>query len=215
MKKAIIFDMDGVLVDSEPLHVATELQVCRERNIRIPFSEWKTFQGKTDADIFGYIVSKFTDGSVHPKELIEHKRRLFMARAHTIAMVPGAKEFVLLAMLRFELTGLATSSGREYLEKVLGKVHHLTPYFDSIVTRENVTFGKPDPEAYLVSAERLGLAPSECWVVEDSENGIRSAQAAGCSVIGIATSLSLERLIFLNVDFAAENFKDIAVFLGI
>lgn len=215
MKKAIIFDMDGVLVNSEPLHVATERQVCVERNIPIPFSEWKSFQGKTDTDIFGYIVSEYTDGSTHPNQLIAHKRRLFMEQVHTLELIDGAREFVQKARLNFPRMGLATSSGEEYLEKVLGKKHGLKSYFDSIVTREDVRYGKPNPEPYLLATEWLGVAPRECYVIEDSENGICAAQTAGCITIGIATSLPIERLISFKVDFAGKNFKDIALFLEI
>lgn len=215
MKKAIIFDMDGVIVDSEPLHVATERQVCEERNIPVPLSEWKNFQGQPDSAIFGRIVSGFTDGSVHPNQLIEHKRRLFMEKVREVKLVEGAGDFVRMARKRFRYMGLATSSGRAYMKTVLGETHGhgLKSFFDVIVTREDVRNGKPDPEPYLLAAERLGVSPTDCYAIEDSANGIRSAKSAGCDVIGIATSLPVDQLLLLRPHFVAKNFKEVAEFL--
>ncbi len=138
-----------------------------------------------------------------------------MAKVHTIELIDGSGKFVRLAKEHFQKIAVATSSGRDYLNVVLGDIHGLQRLFDVIVTRESVRYAKPDPEPYLLAAEKLGMAPAECYVIEDSENGICSGLSAGCSVIGIATSIPTERLISLGVDFVARNYEDIVIFLDI
>jgi len=208
--KAIIFDMDGVLVDSEPVHIETEKMTLREYGINVPESEWKGFTGTTDHDMFAYIVKNFTKGNIGVDELVTHRAKTYLKMAPTkIQMIPGALEFLKQVKKSGFKIALTTSSTKEIQRPIFAKFN-LHPYFDVIVTGDEITNGKPDPEAYLKTVEKLGIPATNCLVIEDSTNGIRSAKAAGCIAVGITTSFPKEKLQDAGADFVVDSFSELA-----
>lgn len=213
--KAIIFDMDGVLVDSEPLQVESERFVCKENNINIPLSEWDNFKGKTNQTIFQYIINNFTDGSLNAEELSEQKRSTYLELANSrLSLIPGVVEFLEKVRSRFDKIGLATSSSQRVQEAVFHQFD-LHKHFDALITGDMVSIGKPHPEPYQKAAERLGLDPAICIVIEDSDNGIISAKGAGCLPIGITTSFSKERLKQAGAEHVVDSFEELTQLLGL
>jgi beta-phosphoglucomutase-like phosphatase (HAD superfamily) len=103
---------------------------------------------------------------------------------------------------------LTTSAPRELQELAFGQFD-LSGYFGVVVTGDDVSQGKPHPEPYLKTAEKLGRAPSHCVVVEDSTNGVRSAKAAGCPTVGLATSFSAETLAAAGSDLTVATFSEL------
>jgi beta-phosphoglucomutase-like phosphatase (HAD superfamily) len=91
---------------------------------------------------------------------------------------------------------------------------NLSPYFSTIITGEDVINGKPHPEPYLKTAEKLGVAPANALVIEESLNGVRSGKGAGCRVIAITTSFPRESLIEIQADYVVDSFAELERLLG-
>ncbi len=213
MIRTLIFDMDGVIADSEPLHCQVEHTILKERKIDAPWDEWEQFTGMPEQTIFQYIIDHFTDGQYSADELIRAKYDLFMKVLTThLQPVQGALDFIRWAKQRYGTLALTTSSGREVQEKVFD-VFDLSPYFDVIVTGEHIQHGKPHPEPYLRTVELLGVPVQNCLVLEDSLNGIQSAKAAGCRTVGITTTFSRERLQGAGADLVVQNYPALQAYL--
>ncbi len=205
--EAVIFDMDGVIADSEPLHLEAEKVALQARGIEAPWSEWHMFTGLPDEKIFRYIVDNFTDGSYSPEELMEAKDVAFMKiLTEKVQPVPGVLDFIRRARGSFTKLALTTSS-KIRTQKIVFEKFQLYEYFDVIVTGDHITQGKPHPEPYLKTIEKLGLPVELCVVFEDSVNGIKSAKEAGCKVIGVSTSFSRTELLQAGADAAIEDFE--------
>ncbi len=205
--EALIFDMDGVIADSEPLHFEAEKATLLARGIEAPWSEWHIFTGLTEEKIFRYIVDHFTDGAFSPEELIEAKFEIFIDMLNEkVQPVPGALDFISRSRKTFHKMAVTTSS-LALTQQVVFNKFQLHDVFDVIVTGDAIVRGKPDPEPYVITVERLGLPAERCVVFEDSLNGIRSAKGAGCNVIGIGTSFSGKALLEAGAAAVIENFE--------
>ena len=204
--EAVIFDMDGVIADSEHLHFEAEKAILQAHGIEAPWSEWHKFTGLTDEKIFRYIVDNYTDGSYSPGELMEAKYGMFITLLiEKVQPIPGVLEFIQQARSSFKKLAVTTSSLVRTQQVVFDKFQ-LTECFDVIVTGDHITHGKPHPEPYLKTVAELGLPAERCTVFEDSLNGIKSAKEAGCKVIGVGSSFSRKALLQAGADAAIEDF---------
>lgn len=206
--EAIIFDMDGVIVDSEPIGLEADRWVCEKHGISVPETEWIHFKGKPNRDVFAHIVRLFTDGSLSASDLVDQKRKRYMdISRERLLLIPGSKKFIAHARKNISKMALTTSSSHIIQQFVFDKfnLHH---YFDEITTGDEVVNGKPHPEPYLLTLSKLGVNPETTFVVEDSGNGILSAKAAGCQVIGITTSFPKKALLEKGADFVVSSFKE-------
>lgn len=207
--EAIIFDMDGVLIDSEPLHIQAEHIVCKQYGIEAPWQEWEMFIGKTESAMFEYIVQNFTDGTLPVHELIQRKQVVFSKLiSEKLRLIPGSLEFVRWARTQCRKLALTTSSERKIQQKVFNRFS-LHSYFDVIVTGDEIQRGKPHPEPYLKTLEALHLAAHTCVVIEDSLHGIIAAKQAGCPVVGITTSFSEEKLLTAGANLVVDSFASL------
>jgi HAD superfamily hydrolase (TIGR01509 family) len=181
--QAVVFDLDGVLVDSEQLWDEVREQLAHERGGR--------WHDKAQADMMGMSSpewSRYMHDVIglaeSPEEInAEVVRRLLARYRQSLPLLPGAVEAVERLADRWPL-GLASSSNREVIDAVL-ELAGLARFFLATVSSEEVAHGKPAPDVYLEAAQRLGVDPTGCAAVEDSRNGIRSARAAGMRVIAI------------------------------
>ncbi|HRZ34037.1 MAG TPA: HAD family phosphatase [Candidatus Moranbacteria bacterium] len=209
--KALIFDMDGVIVNSEPIHEKAEMEVCREFGMEVLKSEWDNFRGKKLEDIFSYASQKYGNGNEPIEKMIERKIELYLSYAlRDMQLVEGVYEF--LEKLRNSLKyryALTTSGRKVQQDKILTKFN-LESFFEIMVTADNVSNGKPHPEPYLVTVKKLNEQPSECLVIEDSDNGILSAKSAGCQACGITTTFTKERLESVGADMVVSNFSELS-----
>jgi HAD superfamily hydrolase (TIGR01509 family) len=181
--EATIFDLDGVLLDSEEVWDAVREAFVRERGGRYDAAVQRAMMGMSSREWARYLH----DSAGVPDEPdainAEVVERMLAAYRDHLPLVPGAAEAVARLAERFPL-GLASSSNRPLIDTVL-ELAGLTDLFRATVSSEEVGRGKPAPDVYLETARRLAVAPDCCAAIEDSHAGIRSAHAAGMRVIAI------------------------------
>jgi len=186
---AVLFDMDGLLVDTEPLWLETETEVMARLGAPWTPADQQVLLGGSMARTVGYLLAKATRPV--PPETVErwmNEGMLDLVRAGRAVVRPGARELLAEVSAAGLPHALVTSSQRGFADAVLGATG-LT--FPVIVCAEDVTAGKPDPEPYLLAAKLLGVAPEACVVLEDSPNGVASATAAGCHVVAVPSLLPI------------------------
>jgi HAD superfamily hydrolase (TIGR01509 family) len=181
--EAVIFDLDGVIVDSEHVWDAAREALARERGGRWHQGAQRDMMGMSSVEWSRYMHDVI--GLRDPPEEIsaEIVRRLEATYREELPLVDGATEAVARLAERWPL-GLASSSNREIIDLVLG-LSGLDRFFRTTVSSEEVPRGKPSPDVYLEAARRLGADPGSSAAVEDSRNGILSARAAGMRVVAI------------------------------
>lgn len=212
--KTLIFDMDGVIVDSEPIHKWAEVETCREFGMEVSDKEWDGFRGKKLEDIFSYASEKYGTGNEPIEKMIERKINIYLSRAlKDLQLISGAYEFLKEQKnnRRYRLA-LTTSGRKNQQEKILSKFN-LLEFFEVIVTSEDVRRGKPHPDPYIVTTEKLNERPENCLVIEDSDNGIISAKGAGCWTCGIITTFSRDRLESSGANIVVSNFQELSKIL--
>jgi HAD superfamily hydrolase (TIGR01509 family) len=181
--EAVVFDLDGLLLDSEQVWDEVREQLVKERGGRWHERAQTEMMGMSSVEWSRYMHDEL--GLSEPPEEIsaEVVRRLEERYRRELPLIDGGKEAVERIAARWPL-GLASSSNRELIDLVL-ELSGLAPFFRVTVSSEEVPRGKPAPDVYLEAARGLGVPPDRCAAVEDSRNGIRSAKAAGMKVIAI------------------------------
>jgi HAD superfamily hydrolase (TIGR01509 family) len=180
--EAVVFDLDGVLVDSEELWDDAREQVTREAGGSWSDRAQRDMMGMSSVEWSAHMHDEL--GVPLSPEQINHQVVERMERLYRegLPLIPGAREAVA-RVSRWRL-GLASSANRPLIELAL-ELAQIRELFAAVVSSEEVERGKPAPDVYLEAADRLGVVPKACAAVEDSENGIRSAGAAGMRVIAI------------------------------
>jgi HAD superfamily hydrolase (TIGR01509 family) len=183
MIDAVVFDLDGVLIDSEHVWDEARQQLAEERGRSWPEAASRDMMGMSSPEWSRYMRDQVGIDD-EPEEIsAEVVRRLEMIYREELPLLGGAVAAVERLAARWPL-GLASSSNRELIDLVL-ELSGLDRYFRATVSSEEVARGKPAPDVYLEAARRLGVDPLRCAAVEDSENGIRAAKAAGMRVIAL------------------------------
>ncbi len=207
--KAIIFDLDGVIIDSEILHEEAARMAMSRYALDAASLDFDAFKGKTEQDVFEYVVEANEANHVSVADLIALKQRLYGDLLDRLQPVSGALAFIeRLARVGVAL-GLTTSSLPENQQRAFDKFD-LYRYFDTVVTAADVTHAKPHPEPYLTTAQRLGVAPARCLVIEDSTHGVRSARRAGCRVAGLTTTFGKEALAEAGAEVVVDRYDELA-----
>jgi HAD superfamily hydrolase (TIGR01509 family) len=181
--EGVVFDLDGLLIDSEQVWDAAREQLARERGGRWHENAQRDMMGMSSREWSRYMHDAI--GLPEPPEEINHEvvRRMEAIYRERLPVIPGAREAVERIAARWPLA-LASSSNRELIDLTLEllDVAHL---FRATVSSEEVARGKPAPDVYLEAARRLGVEPTNAAAVEDSQNGILAAKAAGMRVVAI------------------------------
>lgn len=183
--KAVIFDMDGVIIDSEPIYAELEGGFFEEQGLYVPAQVRKTFVGGSMKNMWAK-VSELNPGT-SPDELMAAYQlyRNKVTFSYKEILNKGIPELLEYLKTSGYQIGLASSTRREIVVQVLCECKILS-YFHALVCGDEVVNGKPDPEIFLKAAEALHVSPGECTVIEDSHNGITAAKRAGMHVIGKA-----------------------------
>ena len=204
---AVVFDMDGVLVDSGAHHRDAWRAMFRDIGVAPPPEFWRITIGRPADEAVALLV----DGIDHAeaRRLADVKREHYsrLARRGTVP-VAGVGAFVQ-ALAHDEVPrAVATSATRRDLERVLGELG-LRSRFDVIVTADDIRWGKPHPEVYLKAAAGLGVKPSACVVFEDALVGVQAARAAGMRVIGVTSAHTTDELVGAGAERAVPDFEDV------
>ena len=203
---AVIFDMDGVIIDSNPAHKISLRQFCEKYGFHLSDEELiNKIYGRTNKE---WIANLF--GQLSPEELSrfgEEKESLFReVFKNDIQALKGLPEFLEKLKQKNIVAAIGTSAPRSNVDFVLEHTG-LGEYFSVILDESNVVHGKPNPEIYLKVAAKIGYEPARCVVFEDSLSGVESAQRAGAKVVGVATTHSFEEL--KHTDFIIQDFTDL------
>lgn len=210
--QAILFDFDGVIVDSMRYHAEAWQKIFRGHGVQIEQHEILEQEGRRVEDVVATILAKHgrkANGTLS-QEIGRQKRELFLNehRDH-IRPFPGAEKLVAELAQRDVRLGLVTGTYRRSLEKLLAR--EIRERFHVIVTAEDTKHGKPAPDPYLAAAERIDLAPADCLVVENAPLGIQSARAAGMRVVAVTTTLPPEYL--HEADVVCRSFEELGRYL--
>lgn len=207
MDKAVIFDMNGVIINDERIHQQSWKILCKKYNIRLTEEEFKNnIFGRTEADTFTYIFHKRLTPSEIEKLSAERVKIVIEIFKPNLALTDGLLQFLKSLKNKKVPIAIATSSRKPYTNFILDNLKIRT-YFQKVVTAEDINKGKPDPEIYLLTAKQLSKPPENCVVFEDTLSGIKSAKAAGMQVIAITTTHKAEEL--SSADRVIRNFTEI------
>lgn len=203
MLKAIVFDFDGVLVDSEPLHFAAFREVGRTLGVDLDYQRYLgELVGFDDRDVFNHLL-RDPDTAAHQEPiagLCQRKQAAFEDLVNRgIAPIPGAMELVDAAAAVMPIA-IASGAVQSDITLILEKLQRLH-MFEVIVTADHVARSKPDPESYALAVDKLAqqhpelaLEPAYCLAIEDTAAGLASARGAGLRTLGVTTTAAADQL---------------------
>lgn len=207
MPEALFVDMDGTLIDSDPIHIGVFIDFLAVFGLTLTEEEYmEKMHGRQNVDIFREILP-----DADPHALDKAKEAAYRTRlGPETRPVAGLTELLALAERRGWKTAVVSNACRENVDKVLS-VFGLTDRFDAISLGEDFPTGKPDPAVYTAALDALGVSADTALAFEDSPSGVKAAVAAGIETIGMTTSLPAQRLIDLGALFAIPDFTDPAL----
>jgi len=201
--RGVIFDMDGVLVDSEPFIAAAAIQMFAEKGVSVRPEEFRPFVGTGEDRFIGGVA----EARGVPLDLPADKARTYAIYLELIRgklhSLPGVREIV--GECRRRGLALAVASSADAI-KVEGNLHEIglpAATFDAVIDGSHVARKKPAPDIFLEACRRLGLAPSSCLVVEDAVAGVAAAKAAGCRCLALTTTFAPAQL--ASADWVTSN----------
>ena len=202
--KALLFDMDGTLVDSDPLHIAVFIDLLRDYGITLTEADYMArIHGRMNVEIFADLLP-----NEDPHKLDLEKEAAYRARlGDRVDPLPGTRHLISRAKTSGVKIAAVTNGPRTNLDAIL-QATGLAESFDVSVSSNDVENGKPDPEPYARALAQLGIKAEDSIAFEDSPSGIRSATAAGIATIGITSSLDAETLIQSGAIAAIQDFTD-------
>ncbi len=217
MLEAVIFDMDGVIIDSEPFHLEVIRQIFGELGIKFSEEEYANYVGFGNEEMWTDIKDKhsLTQSVAQLKDLQISKDIEHIRGGHE-KPIPGVTDLLKNISSNDIPVALASSSSMQLIELIIGSFG-LRKYFTAIVSGENMERGKPEPDIFLHTATLLNVPPKACVVIEDSRNGVTAAKAAGMRCIGFrnpnsanqdisGADLIIDNLTALNVELLYSMF---------
>jgi beta-phosphoglucomutase len=194
MIKGVLFDMDGVLVDSEAFICKAAIEMFSEKGVHVKEEDFQPFVGMGENSYLGGVAEKYrlkfdiTESKIRTYQIYE------TITNGNLDPLPGALEFVSFCRKRGLKLALATSADRIKMEINLKAIGLSAGSFNYTVNGLEIGRKKPFPDIYLKAAQNLGLKPEECLVVEDAVSGVRAAKAAGCKCLAVTITFSREAL---------------------
>jgi len=209
MNRALIFDMDGVLVHNDKYHCESWRQFAFNHGYQVSYDEVKSWFGNTNEMIIASLFKDKTPDKAQMKKLAGEKEALYRELyAPDIKALPGLEPLLQEARKLGWIIGLATAAPGENVDFVLDATG-LKSYFQVITDASMISRGKPDPEIYELTAARASVLPRNCIVFEDSFHGIEAAESAGMNVVAVATTHPRES--FPDHKLVIENFTEITI----
>jgi HAD superfamily hydrolase (TIGR01509 family) len=203
--RAVIFDMDGVIVDSEPYSMQALIDILRQYGIEPTPDELQRSYGRRVRDDFvDYFSRHGVTADVDTAIAHKHARYYHLAAGH-LQPLPGV--VALLRRLRDHGNRLALASSGDRVKVAFGmQALALLDIFEAVVTGDDVSHSKPDPEIYLVAAQRLGVPPAKCIAIEDAPAGVEAAKRAGMRCLAVTNSVARDRL--HKADIVVDSLDD-------
>ncbi len=205
--KGVIFDMDGILFDTERIYQDTWREIAADRDIELP-EDFVFWISGTSGPVMLDLIQKHyhvEDGTEIRDECMQRVRDKLLIH---VPVKPGVYEILQWLKEQHVKTAVASSSLPEQIRSNLQKAD-MEQYFDEVVSGTEVKNGKPAPDIFLLAAERIGLMPEECCVFEDSANGVKAGHAAGCTTIMIPDMIQPSEETKRNYDAVYESFRQV------
>jgi HAD superfamily hydrolase (TIGR01509 family) len=212
MIKTVIFDMDGVVVNTEPIGYRANQLLYKSLNITVPDDVYGTFIGNSDKMIVQKLKDLYPIDLTHEELLDEKYKYYFNAfdTAEDLALLPGVKELIIDLHKNGIRLILASSASNRKIQKVFTRFG-LHQYFDHAISGEDFEESKPNPAIFIEAVAKSGFPKEECIVIEDSTNGIKAAKAAGIYCIGYKSGHTMGQDTSLAdtviTDFSQVNFE--------
>jgi len=220
MLKAVLFDFNGVIINDEPLHDKLLERILLEENLRMkPGEFWEVCLGRSDRACLSELLNR--RGRVVTEEyltdLIVRKSRYYQMELEKIEKLPtypGLEDFIFQIRAAHLVMGVVSGAMRAEIELVLNRIH-LAENFSVIVSGDEISTSKPEPDGYLLAVDKLNAArpdlhlePAECLVIEDTFAGIEAAKRAGMQVVGLASSYPFH-MMQRHANWAVDYFTDL------
>ena len=200
---AVIFDMDGVIVNSEPIHEMAFREIFAEIGYGANHGiDFPAYYGRSDLALWKDFIARHRPAETLA-ELTERKQRRFLEIVRKEEPIFDGLTGLVEKLSEHYRLAVASGSLHPVIEVILG-MKNLARYFQTVVSVEDVPRGKPEPDIFLRAAELLAVAPAACCVIEDSSAGVAAARAAGMTVVAITNSLPRERL--AQADVVADSY---------
>ncbi|WP_082084226.1 HAD family hydrolase [Paenibacillus beijingensis] len=203
--KAIVFDFDGLIVDTESIWYDCYRETLSALNLEFPIEVFSRCIGTHDTEMRNYL-KEVVGGEAQALQIVEAAARLHDDKILNVQERQGVRDYLEEAKQAGLMIGLASSSSRKWIDRFLDELG-LRSYFQTIKTSEDVTNIKPDPELYLRAIESLGVEPSKAVAFEDSVNGAKAAKAAGLRCIIVPNRVT-ENLLFEAYDLRIRSMGD-------
>ncbi|MGM0641246.1 MAG: HAD family hydrolase [Thermotogota bacterium] len=185
MLEAVIFDMDGVIINSEPLHYKANQDLFDKLGFSVPSTEYSNYIGISNEKMWEDLKSKY-DLNEELEDLTEKQKKhthQYIQENMNGAEIPGIKKILEELKDMNIKTAIASSSSKDLIETVI-KGFDLCEYFDVLVSGEEVKNGKPNPDIFLLASDKLKVNIKNCVIIEDSTNGVKAAKKSGAKCIG-------------------------------
>ena len=204
--KAVIFDMDGVIIDSEEYHRQTTRNTMKQFGVEMGQDEMAKFAGGGVLDMLKKVQKKYEFEADIAKVAVD-KADYFMELIENQEIeIPGVRELITALKNKGYKVALATSNFRRVAEHILLKLN-MNETFDRIVCAEDIENFKPHPQIFLLAAERMNLKPENCMVIEDSEKGVNAAKSAGMKCVAFLNKHSINQNTSA-ADYSIKDYKD-------
>jgi HAD superfamily hydrolase (TIGR01509 family) len=209
MIEAVIFDMDGVLADSEPLIKASATQMFLEKGYTVEPDDFNPFVGTGELRFIGGVAEKYgIELDLEAAKSRTYEIYLDLVPEH-LNPYPGGKELFEECRSRGLKLALASSADRMKIDANLNHIDLAPALWDAVVSGEEVTRKKPAPDIFMIAASKLGVAPSACVVIEDAVHGVQAAKSAGMHCVGVAQTFPREHL--SEADWVVNNLTELTV----
>jgi beta-phosphoglucomutase len=207
MIRGVLFDMDGVLSDSEEFICKAAIIMFKELGTKVTKEDFDPFVGTGENRYIGGVAEKY-DLQINIDEVKARTYEIYLDIIKgNLSPLPGACEFINSCRERGFKLALATSTDKIKMEANLVEIGIPVTSFDATINGLEVEMKKPFPEIYIKAAERIGLKPEECLVVEDAVSGIKAAKSAGCKCLALTNSF--ERSLLHEADWICDSLSDV------
>lgn len=207
MVKAVLFDMDGTLVDTENLDNEVAIKICKKLGFELTEEEQKERHGRTTKSFYEYLRLK-RKADFNLQQAAQNQIDGFTEKLQTnLKAFSGARELPKLLAKNGYALAIVSGSTKSQIELVLQSLK-IGDYFKMIISANDVLESKPNPEGYLLAAENLNVSPTECVIIEDGTKGVKAGKSAGMKVIGVINNGGQDLSL---ADMTVSNLQEIKV----